>query len=63
MRGCFSIPIRNIRFRWRFIHAWRGSTTDRRNLSKAGWSGCGSVRGMDAAAKPPGTGLRRLPQP
>ncbi|MBA0432958.1 hypothetical protein D7Y53_23950, partial [Stenotrophomonas maltophilia] len=23
----------------------------------------GSVRGMDAAAKPPWTGLRRLPQP
>ncbi len=37
MRGCFSIPIRNIRFRWRFIHAWRGSTADRRDLSKAGW--------------------------
>ncbi|MEW4987273.1 hypothetical protein ABTM74_16915, partial [Stenotrophomonas geniculata] len=26
-------------------------------------SGCGSVRGMDAAAKPPWKGLRRLPQP
>ncbi|MDZ5817819.1 hypothetical protein U4I65_22545, partial [Stenotrophomonas maltophilia] len=25
--------------------------------------GCGSVRGMDAAAKPPWMGLRRLPQP
>ncbi|OWQ82149.1 hypothetical protein CEE62_03820 [Stenotrophomonas maltophilia] len=28
-----------------------------------GGSGCGSVSRMDAAAKPPGTGLRRLPQP
>ncbi|PSD21570.1 hypothetical protein C7E13_21050 [Stenotrophomonas maltophilia] len=30
---------------------------------RRGGSGCGSVRGMDAAAKPPRTGLRRLPQP
>ncbi|PJL03203.1 hypothetical protein B9Y85_05995 [Stenotrophomonas maltophilia] len=40
--------------------------TDRRKLSKAGWvrlRGARSVRGMDAAAKPPATGLRRPPQP
>ncbi len=30
---------------------------------RRGGSGCGGVRGMDAAAKPPWTGLRRLPQP
>ncbi len=30
---------------------------------RRGGSGCGSVRGMDAAAKPPRMGLRRLPQP
>ena len=30
---------------------------------RRGGSGCGSVRGMDAAAKPPWMGLRRLPQP
>ncbi|MBA0518517.1 hypothetical protein D7T59_03590 [Stenotrophomonas maltophilia] len=33
------------------------------NCRRRGGSGCGSVRGMDAAAKPPRTGLRRLPQP
>ena len=30
---------------------------------RRGGSGCGGVRGMDAAAKPPWTGLRRPPQP
>src|SRR6185437_11294930 len=30
---------------------------------RRGGSGCGGVRGMDAAAKPPRTGLRRPPQP
>ncbi|MDF2482352.1 MAG: hypothetical protein K0R79_2709, partial [Stenotrophomonas indicatrix] len=29
---------------------------------RRGGSGCGGVRGMDAAAKPPGMGLRRPPQ-
>ncbi len=33
--------------------------TDRRKLSKVGWVRLRGVRGMDAAAKPPGTGLRR----
>ncbi|PJL06091.1 hypothetical protein B9Y63_02425 [Stenotrophomonas maltophilia] len=33
------------------------------NCRRRGGSGCGSVRGMDAAAKPPRMGLRRLPQP
>ncbi|GEM_PF-970272 len=33
------------------------------NCRRRGGSGCGGVRGMDAAAKPPGTGLRRPPQP
>ncbi len=40
--------------------------TDRGDLSKAGWvrlRGARSVRGMDAAAKPPRMGLRRPPQP
>ncbi|PJL08074.1 hypothetical protein B9Y72_14550 [Stenotrophomonas maltophilia] len=30
---------------------------------RRGGSGCGGVRGMDAAAKPPWMGLRRPPQP
>ncbi len=30
---------------------------------RRGGSGCGGVRGMDAAAKPTGTYLRRPPQP
>jgi len=30
---------------------------------RRGGSGCGGVRGMDAAAKPPRMGLRRPPQP
>ncbi len=62
-----------------FIHAWRGSTVSTRvdthqqqhrpvptaaeNCRRRGGSGCGGVRGMDAAAKPPGMGLRRPPQP
>ncbi len=33
------------------------------NCRRRGGSGCGGVRGMDAAAKPPGTGSRRPPQP
>ncbi len=33
------------------------------NCRRRGGSGGGSVRGMDAAAKPPWTGLRRLPPP
>ncbi|CAH0276160.1 hypothetical protein SRABI66_03875 [Stenotrophomonas lactitubi] len=33
------------------------------NCRRRGGSGCGGVRGMDAAAKPPGMGLRRPPQP
>ena len=43
--------IRNIRFRWRFIHAWRGSTADRRDLSKAGWVRLRGVSRMDAATE------------
>ncbi|CAM0125735.1 hypothetical protein SMJ63A_80074 [Stenotrophomonas geniculata] len=61
-----------------FIHAWRGSTVSTKvdthqcnipfrqiagSCRRRGGSGCGGVRGMDAAAKPPGTGLRRRPQP
>ena len=33
------------------------------NCRRRGGSGCGGVRGMDAAAKPPGMGLRRPPLP
>jgi len=33
------------------------------NCRRRGGSGCGGVRGMDAAAKPPGMGLRRPLQP
>ncbi len=33
------------------------------NRRRRGGSGCGGVRGMDAAAKPTGTYLRRPPQP
>ncbi len=33
------------------------------NCRRRGGSGCGGVRGMDAAAKPPWTGLRRPPPP
>jgi len=33
------------------------------NCRRRGGSGCGGVRGMDAAAKPPRMGLRRPPQP
>jgi len=33
------------------------------NCRRRGGSGCGGVRGMDAAAKPPWMGLRRPPQP
>jgi len=62
-----------------FIHAWRGSTVltkvdthhaqampfrqIAKNCQRRGGSGCGGVRGMDAAVKPPWTGLRRPPQP
>ncbi len=61
-----------------FIHAWRGSTVSTKvdthqcnipfrqiagSCRRRGGFGCGGVRGMDAAAKPPGTGLRRPPQP
>jgi hypothetical protein len=41
------------------IHAWRGSTADRGNLSKAGWVRCGAGRGW-MAAPPWRTGLRRV---
>ena len=34
-----------------------------KNGQRRGGSGCGGVRGMDAAVKPPWTGLRRPPQP
>ena len=57
------------------IHAWRGSTALDPDLDLAfahpsaawnvGWHGwvrlTGTVSGMDAAAKPPRTGLRRVP--
>ncbi len=62
-----SISIRNIRFRWRFIHAWRGSTVSTKvdttnshlNLSEVGrWAGR-TVGAMDGAIEP-GMGLRRV---
>ena len=61
MRGCFLFNSRNIRFRWRFMRAWRGSTTDRRTLSKAGGSGCGGVSRM--GPRHASGGLGRTPNP
>ena len=60
MRGCSSFRIRNVRFRWRFIHAWRGSTRSRKSVrGGAVWVGR-TVGAMDGAIKPPWMGLRRV---
>ncbi|TQM05547.1 hypothetical protein FB552_3232 [Stenotrophomonas maltophilia] len=54
------------------IHAWRGSTVSSKvdthqpspgNCRRRGGVGWRGVRGMDAAAKPPGMGLRRPRHP
>ncbi len=53
MRGCSSINCRNVRTRWRFIHAWRGSIRSRKSVrGGAAWAGR-TVGGMDAAIEPP----------
>ncbi|CAH0066209.1 protein of unknown function [Stenotrophomonas maltophilia] len=61
-------------FRQRFKHGVRGvflwktdptpcRPTAAGTCRRRGGSGCGGVSRMDAAAKPPGKGLRRPPQP
>ncbi len=41
MRGCSSNSIRNIRFVWRIIHAWRGSTRHEESVRGGAVSECG----------------------
>ncbi len=41
MRGCTSNSIRNIRFVWRIIHAWRGSTRHGESVRGGAVSECG----------------------
>ncbi len=41
MRGCSSFDCRNIRFVWRIIHAWRGSTRHEKSVRGGAVSECG----------------------
>jgi len=54
---------RNIRFRWRSIHAWRESTNRGRETVEGGavWA-CRTVGAMDGAIEPPWMGSRRVLQ-
>ncbi len=65
MRGCCSINCRNIRIRWRFIHAWRGSIRSRKSVRGGAVSECGVSAAWMPRPSPHGWvyGVSRTPTP